>query len=129
MAPGLPVLRSGVSSPRACARRPDRAREVAAKLDLPCAYEDWRAMVADPRVDAVAVAVPPVSQPEIVIAAAEASGLVGERILAHELFGLQRAPQRGWNLGVHHLRVAPGFARALSAGDHADHRRMAQRKT
>ena len=50
-------------------------------------------------------------------------------VLAHQLLGLQRPPEGGGNFGVHHRRVAFGLARALRAGDDADDRGMAERKT
>lgn len=53
-------------------RRPDRAKAVAARLDIPRAYDDWRELVTDHEVDVVSVAVPPLLQGEIVRAAARA---------------------------------------------------------
>jgi predicted dehydrogenase len=54
------------------ARDLGRAQEAATALGLPRAYGDWRALVADPTVQAVAIAVPPGAQAEIAIAAARA---------------------------------------------------------
>ncbi len=54
------------------ARDLSRAQEAAAALGLPRAYGDWRALVADPTVQVVAIAVPPGAQAEIAIAAARA---------------------------------------------------------
>lgn len=50
----------------------DRAAAVAARLAIPRSTGDWREVAADPRIDVVSVAVPPLLQPEIVIAAARA---------------------------------------------------------
>jgi len=49
-----------------------RARRVADRLGIPEAAGDWHALVSDPRITALAVAVPPALQPAIVIAAAHA---------------------------------------------------------
>lgn len=54
------------------ASTPERAREVAGRLGVPHALGDWRELVADPAIDAVAVAVPPVLQVPIVLEAAAA---------------------------------------------------------
>jgi predicted dehydrogenase len=48
------------------------ARLAANELDIACAYGDWRKLVADSSVDAVAVATPPSIQPEIILAALRA---------------------------------------------------------
>jgi predicted dehydrogenase len=55
-----------------CARDLGRAQEAANALGIPRAYGDWRALVADPTVQVVAIAVPPGAQAEIAIAAARA---------------------------------------------------------
>lgn len=52
-----------------CASRVERARDVADRLRIPKAYENWQKLVADPEIDAIAVAVPPAIQPAIVMAA------------------------------------------------------------
>lgn len=51
----------------------ERAKEKAARLGIPNASGDWRALVASPEVDVVSVAVPPSLQP-VVAAAAAAAG-------------------------------------------------------
>ena len=53
-----------------CARTADRAEAVARRLRIPRAVGDWRALVADPGVDVIAIAVPPVLQVPVVLAAA-----------------------------------------------------------
>jgi predicted dehydrogenase len=55
-----------------CAQTADRAREVATRLEIPRAFGDWRAMIADPDIAAVSIAVPPAAQAPIVLAAASA---------------------------------------------------------
>lgn len=48
-----------------CARRQERAQAVAERLGVPKAYADWRRLVGDPEINAVALAIPPRWQPEI----------------------------------------------------------------
>jgi predicted dehydrogenase len=45
--------------------------EVARRLGVAYAFDDWRALVASPDIDAVGIAVPPEAQPPIIIYAAE----------------------------------------------------------
>jgi predicted dehydrogenase len=49
-----------------------RAERAAAALGVPRAYADWRELVAAPDLDIVAIAVPPIRQPQIGCAAARA---------------------------------------------------------
>ncbi|MBI3011627.1 MAG: Gfo/Idh/MocA family oxidoreductase [Candidatus Omnitrophica bacterium] len=70
----IPAFRS---SPRCtvaavCASSRERAQVVAGRLGVPKAYGDWRELVADPQVTAVAVATPPAIQPAVVKAALNA---------------------------------------------------------
>ena len=51
------------------ATRLDRAQEAAQRLGVPTAYGDWRTLLDDASLHAVAVAVPPPAQPEIALAA------------------------------------------------------------
>jgi predicted dehydrogenase len=53
-----------------CAHTADRAEAVARRLGIPRALGDWRALVADPEIDVVAIAVPPALQAPLVLAAA-----------------------------------------------------------
>ncbi len=55
-----------------CASTQERAAAVAAKHGVERAYGDWRELIAADDIDIVAIAVPPVHQPEIAIAAAAA---------------------------------------------------------
>lgn len=55
-----------------CAGSRERAQDVAERLGVPKAYGDWRHLVDDPGIDAVAIATPPPLQPAIAIAAAAA---------------------------------------------------------
>ena len=55
-----------------CALPLERAREVAGKLGVPRATDDWHELVADPDIHALTLAVPPSLQAEIAIAAAQA---------------------------------------------------------
>jgi predicted dehydrogenase len=52
-----------------CAGRLERAAAAASRLGIPKAVERWEELVADPAIDVVAIATPPVLQPEIAIAA------------------------------------------------------------
>ncbi len=40
-------------------RHPEKTREAAGRLSVPRAFESWTALVNDPEVDAIAIAVPP----------------------------------------------------------------------
>ena len=59
-----------------CAHSVDRAEAVAGRLRIPRALGDWRALVADPEIDVVAIAVPPAVQAPMVLAAAAAGKAV-----------------------------------------------------
>jgi predicted dehydrogenase len=54
-----------------CASNEAKAAEIATRLNVPHASGDWRAVVADPEIDAVSIAVPPRLQPQIALAALE----------------------------------------------------------
>jgi len=54
-----------------CATSHDRASHAASQLKIPVAYGDWRLLIADRSIDAVAIATPPDVQPEIALAAIE----------------------------------------------------------
>jgi len=54
-----------------CSSSMDRAQRVADRLGIPHAFGDWRELVQFPAIDAVAIAVPPVLQPSIALAALE----------------------------------------------------------
>lgn len=55
-----------------CASRPERAQQAAQKSNIPKATNDWSALLADPEIHALALAVPPSIQAEIALAAAQA---------------------------------------------------------
>jgi predicted dehydrogenase len=55
-----------------CASTAERAARVAGRLGVERCYGDWRDLVADPTIDAVSIATPPVLQPEIAGAAIDA---------------------------------------------------------
>jgi predicted dehydrogenase len=52
------------------ARRPEQAREVAQLRGIPKVHDDWRALVADPSIEVLDVAVPPHVQSEVLLEAA-----------------------------------------------------------
>jgi predicted dehydrogenase len=69
------------------ARRPEQAREVAQLRGIPKVYDDWRALVADPSIEVLDVAVPPHVQSEVLLEAARhASHFRG--VLAQKPFAL-----------------------------------------
>ena len=75
-----------------CARRREHAAYVAEQLDVPHAYGDARELLGSGEVDAISIAVPPVLQPELVIAAAEAGKHVFcEKPLAADVPAAERA--------------------------------------
>lgn len=53
-------------------RRADKAASVADRLSIPRSYGDWRLIIEDSSIGAVAIAVPPSEQPAIAMAALEA---------------------------------------------------------
>jgi len=75
-----------------CARSREHAVRAAERLDVPHAYGDAGEMLSSGEVDAVSIAVPPVLQPELVIAAAEAGKHVFcEKPLAADVPAAERA--------------------------------------
>src|SRR5215207_6575413 len=50
----------------------ERAQQAASKLGIEKAYGDAKALIADPAIQAVSIAVPPHLQPSLIIAAAQA---------------------------------------------------------
>jgi predicted dehydrogenase len=52
-------------------RDPATVADVARRLGVPRPFEDWRALVDAPDIDAVGIAVPPAAQPPIIVYAAE----------------------------------------------------------
>src|ERR1700729_2517911 len=52
-----------------CASTHDRARAVADRTGVGCAFGDWREMIEDSRIDAVTLALPPALQTTVAIAA------------------------------------------------------------
>lgn len=77
-----------------CASTVERALALSARLEIPRAFGDWRALVADPQIDLVAISVPPSLQAEIAIAAAAA----GKHIFAEKPLALNAASaQEMWD--------------------------------
>lgn len=73
------------------ASRPGKAREVADRLGVAKACDGWEPLVADPSLDVVAVAVPPLHQPDVACAAVRAGKhLFLEKPLAVDLAGARR---------------------------------------
>ncbi|MFZ3213761.1 MAG: Gfo/Idh/MocA family oxidoreductase, partial [Terriglobales bacterium] len=86
-----------------CARTLEHAARVAEQLGTAQAYGDARQMLASDQVDAVSIAVPPVVQPDLVVAAAEAGKHVFcEKPLAAEVPGAERALAAVQRSGVVH---------------------------
>lgn len=66
-----------------CARTQERASQVAARLGVARAFGDWRRMIEDPSIDAIAITTPPSVQAEIAVAAlAERKAVFCEKPLA-----------------------------------------------
>jgi predicted dehydrogenase len=66
-----------------CATSEARARAVADRLSIPRAFGDWRALVDDPELDVITVAVPPQTQAQIALASVRAGKhLFAEKPLA-----------------------------------------------
>jgi len=63
---------------------PERLSAVAAELEVPRRYDDWRALIGDPEIDAVILATPPFLRMEMFLAAAKA----GKHILAEKPLGV-----------------------------------------
>lgn len=66
----------GVEVVALCSRDAARARAAAEAEGVPRAYGDWRELVADPSVDLVAIATPPVAHAELALAAIAAGKAV-----------------------------------------------------
>jgi predicted dehydrogenase len=74
-----------------CASRIERAQQAAQTLGIPQATDDWRELVADPDIHALALAVPPSLQAEIALAGAQAGKhLFCEKPLALNVSQAQR---------------------------------------
>ncbi len=111
------------------AGRPERAREAARALGIGCAPEDWRTMLAQDGLDAVAIAAPPALQSEIALAAfgrglhvfAEkplALDLESARRLTRVALGSGRAHAIDFNFrAVDALRATREIVRAKTLGD------------
>lgn len=77
-----------------CGSERERAKRVADSLGIAKAYGDWRELVADPEIDVVSIAVPPVLQATIAIEAAGARKAVCcEKPLAASLDDARRMCQ------------------------------------
>lgn len=71
--------------------RPGKACEVAKKLGVPESTDAWEALISHPSIDALALAVPPLVQPDIAtIAAVAGQHLFLEKPLAADLAGARR---------------------------------------
>jgi predicted dehydrogenase len=108
-----------------CASDKARAEAVAAKLGVERAFGDWRALAADPGIDAVAVAVPAPVQAAVVLAAAAAGKHVFcEKPAAPDVASAEALLSAVRSAGVAHaidfeFPEIPAWARArelLSAG-------------
>ena len=80
-----------------------RTASAAEDLGIPAAYGDWRELLADGRIDAVSIAVPPAEQPAIVEAAARLGKHVFcEKPLATTVCEAERALDAARRAGVVH---------------------------
>jgi len=85
-----------------CASTLDRARGVAARLDIPRYYGDWSEIATDPGIDVLAIAVPPTLQAQIVSAAAAA----GKHVFCEKPVAADAAQARDMLRAVEAARVA-----------------------
>lgn len=88
----VPAFRSigGCEVLGVCASRSRKAAEIAARLGIPKAYSQWEAMLEDSDISAVAIAVPPLQQPEIALAALRK----GKAVLCEKPMAAALAPVR-----------------------------------
>lgn len=84
------------------ARDAGRAQEAATALGIPRAHGDWRALVADPAVQAVAIAVTPGAQAEIAVAAVRA----GKHVFCEKPLALDAAQAGGMLAAAEAAHVA-----------------------
>ncbi len=77
-------LSEGWEVPIVWSRRPERAREAAAKHGIGAVAEDWRDVIARDDLDAIAVATPPLAHAGMTLAALEA----GKHVLCEKPFAL-----------------------------------------
>lgn len=85
-----------------CAGSRERAQSAASALGIPRASGDWRELVADPAIQAVALAVPPGVQAEIAVAAARA----GKHIFCEKPLALNAVQAREILTAAEGSRVA-----------------------
>jgi len=87
-----------------CASRKERAQAVARKLGIAEAYGDWREMLARPGLDAITLAVPPLLQPEMAVAAMQAGKAVFcEKPMAASLEGAKAMARAAQEAGLANL--------------------------
>lgn len=87
----LPAFRSvdGCDVVGIAGHHPERTKDIAVREDIR-AFASWQELIADPSIDAVALAVPPSLCREIVVAAAEA----GKAVLCDKPFGMNAEDAR-----------------------------------
>jgi predicted dehydrogenase len=101
----VPALRSDLRChvQAICASQVDRARKVADRLGIPDAYGDADSLIADPGIDAIAIAVPPARQAALIEAAAAAGKHVFcEKPLADNLASATKAYDAVQHANVRH---------------------------
>lgn len=87
-----------------CGRDFSRARRAASQLGIPRAYSGWKAMLDDPRIDAVAIALPPAFQPAVVLAAAaRGKHVFCEKPLAIEVQSADEMLRAARKTGIVHM--------------------------
>lgn len=85
-----------------CASHQERAEAAARTLGIPMASSDWRELVADPDLDALALAVPPAIQAEIALAAARA----GKHLFCEKPLGLNAGQARDIAVAARESKIA-----------------------
>jgi len=83
------------------ASTPSRAERIAEQIGVRHAFGDWRDLVHSPNVDAVAISVPPASQPEMAIEGIQCGKpVLCEKPLANSLVAAERLAEVAANSGV-----------------------------
>jgi predicted dehydrogenase len=113
--PGFAALGGDVEVTAVCSARRARAADIADRLGIPLATDDYRELVASPYVDLVDICTPPDSHRDIAIAAIEAGKhVLCEKPMALDTAQAQEMTGRARDAGVvhavnHEMRLTPAW--------------------